>query len=243
MPIRSTFVSLTALALAGGAGAQQPRAAGAATHLMGAVSGQYGPADEALVELLRGSAVVRTARTHSDGRFDFDGVASGEYRLRVRRIGYDPYDNSIQLVGPVDSIRVVLVDGRATRDSIAHADFERRLAAARARPRHWNCNVPSADVHSRAVAAYYEFFSTPGMETLGREYGMPSERDAFLRNFRTVSDARECRRLAEALDRQQGLIDDQLYVFRVGRVYFLPGPDGGMIVDLSGKIIAVFMVG
>ena len=242
MPTRSPFISLMALALADGAGAQQPPA-GAATHLTGVVSGQYGPADEALVELLRGSAVVRTTRTHSDGRFDFDRVASGEYHLHVRRIGYDQYDNPITLVGPVDSVHVVLVDGRARRDSIASADFERRLAGARARPRHWNCNVPSADVHSRALAAYQEFLGTSRTEKFGRDFGMPSARDAFLHDFRAVTDARECRRLAEAVDRQQGLIDDQLYVFRVGRVYFFPGPEGGMIVDRSGKIITFFVVG
>lgn len=132
----------------------------------------------------------------------------------------------------------------AAQDSARRTDADRQVTDVRARPRQWDCRVSNRDVQVAASAAFREFVAgDEGMLKLARAYGMPAKRDAFLRNFRMLEDSRECRRVAEAIDGQFGLVDEQLRVFRVGNVYFLPGfGDGGMVVGLDGKILAVFIV-
>src|SRR5262249_43655325 len=195
---------------------------------------------------MRGTIAVRTASTRRNGEFELDSVPVGEYRLRVLRIGYEAYDRHVAMTGPADSIRIEMLEFGRLRDSLREADYKRRLAAARARPRHWDCRVPSGELRKVAEATYEGFFgSNDAMREAGIEYGMPPERSAFIHDFRVVK-ADECRRLGEAFDRQNGLVQDQLFVFRVGKIYWFPG-DGNhgdpMAVGLDGKIIGVWVVG
>ena len=131
-----------------------------------------------------------------------------------------------------------------TQDSARRVDALRQISDARVGPRRWDCRVSDKDVQVAAFAAFHEFVGgDSSMSKLARAYGMPAKRDAFIRDFRMVDDSRECRRVAEAIDGQFGLVDEQLRVFRIGNVYFLPGfGDGGMVVGLNGKILAVFIV-
>jgi len=131
-----------------------------------------------------------------------------------------------------------------TQDSARRVDVVQPTPESRAGPRRWDCRVSDKEVQVAASAAYREFVGgDSSMSKLARAYGMPAKRDAFLRDFRMLDDARECRRVAEAIDGQFGLVDEQLRVFRIGSVYFLPGfGDGGMVVGLNGKILAVFIV-
>jgi len=119
------------------------------------------------------------------------------------------------------------------------------LAAARARPRHWDCHASNDEVRGAANTAAALFLGDkgPSLEALRREHGIPAARDEFLRDFRAVTGADECRRLAEALDKQIGLVDDRIVVYRIGKVYLLPQyGDGGMLVSLDGRIISVFVI-
>jgi len=131
-----------------------------------------------------------------------------------------------------------------TQDSARRVDALRQVSESRVGPRRWDCRVSDKDVQVAASAAFHEFVGgDASMSKLARAYGMPATRDAFIRDFRVVDDSRECRRVAEAIDGQFGLVDEQLRVFRIGNVYFLPGfGDGGMVVGLNGKILAVFIV-
>lgn len=77
---------------------------------------------------------------------------------------------------------------------------------------------------------------------MARTYAIPSAWTEFRRDWRSITNPAECSRLARALDRGQGLIDDHLRAFRVGRVYFLLDVgDGGMVVTLGGSFIAVYI--
>ena len=131
-----------------------------------------------------------------------------------------------------------------TQGPARRVDALRSVSEPRVGPRRWDCRVSDKDVQVAASAAFREFVGgDSSMSKLARAYGMPGNRDAFLRDFRVVDDTRECRRVAEAIDGQFALVDEQLRVFRIGNVYFLPGfGDGGMVVGLNGKILAVFIV-
>jgi hypothetical protein len=208
------------------------------TRLVGFVNDPYGPARDADVELLREGVVLRRART-TDGRFELHGLPHGAYQLRVRKLGIAPFEGRAVLASPVDTIRVTMGSIRAALDSAAVRERERLLAAARARPRHWNCRTTEAERRSTAESA----FAALTRGDYSKRYAIPADSGAFHRDFRRVVSARECRRLAAALDRDFGLIDDDLVVFRVGRMYFLPGyGSGGMMVGLDGKVIGVFII-
>ncbi|MFL5386820.1 MAG: TonB-dependent receptor domain-containing protein [Longimicrobiaceae bacterium] len=47
----------------------------------------------------RAGGAVRTARTDAEGRYGFSGVAAGEYRLRVQRLGYQAGEVEVRLQG------------------------------------------------------------------------------------------------------------------------------------------------
>jgi hypothetical protein len=208
--------------------------------LRGLVVEPNGPTGGAVVELFRDPELHLVAITPSTGAFEFVPVPAGDYRLRVRRIGLAMAERSIALNGPRDSVRVELRDNSQILDSLRRLDFERRLASARARPRHWDCSVSARDVAFEAQRAY-TLLAPPFEEASSNDYGLPRSREAFRRDFRAIRDRAECRRLAAALDRQIGLPDDTLYVFRVGRIYFLPA-FGDMVVSLDGKVLVVFVV-
>lgn len=232
-----------------GASAQAQTDKPTTTMLHGIVVEESGnPVGDARVELSRDSSVIRRATTNLDGLFSFDSLAIGAYRLRVLRVGYVIADSQLALLGPIDSVRVQLQDPRriqAAKDSLNRIAWAKRLAAARARARHWDCTTSAADLRSIALEAFSRFPGDPtqGMHDAAREYGMPMDSATFLRDFRPVASRAECRRLAESIDRQWGLVDDHLKIFRIGKVYYLPDfGDGGTIVALSGKIIAVYIV-
>jgi hypothetical protein len=177
--------------------------------------------------------------------FEFDDVPTGEYRLRVRKIGLAAHEQQIRVPPAGDSIHIKLRDASVVRDSMRRAEYERQLATARSRPRRWTCRVSARDVRATAPAAFEQLVGsdTEAAADHTREYRVPRMRAAFLRDFRSVSDPKECRRLAEALDRQIGLLSDRLRAFRTGSVYFLPDSgDGGMVVGLDGTILAIFIV-
>ena len=241
---RSILTSAVLLLLSTRAHAQQ-REGSSRARLVGTVTTESGPTAEALVELLRERAVVRTERTRIDGRFGFQGVPIGEYRLRVRKLGLGVYEHPLTLPAPGDSIHVTLRGASAAFDSARRVEYGRRLTAARLRPRHWNCRVSAREVSTQAAATYEQFLGpeAKGLRESAREYRMPSARETFLRDFRGINDPRACRRLGEAIDRQYGLVSDRLRVFRVGQVYFLPDfGDQGMVVGVDGTILAIFIV-
>jgi hypothetical protein len=214
-------------------------------RLVGRVTSGDSPTTDAHVELLRGTVTVRSSRTNAAGEFEFDDVPTGDYRLRIRKIGLAAHEQQIRVPVGGDSIQVMLRAAPVVRDSMLRAEFERQLAIARSRPRRWSCRVSARDVRETAPAAFEQLVGSDAAVSSGnaRKYGVPVTRVAFLRDFRSVRDPHECRRLAEALDRQVGLVKDQLRVFRVGSVYFLPDwGDGGMVVGLDGAIRAIFIV-
>lgn len=214
-------------------------------RLVGKVTSGANPTTDALVELRRGSATVRSGRTSAEGTFEFDDVPVGEYRLRIRKIGLAAHEQQIRVAAGGDSVRIALRDASVVRDSMRQADFERKLAVARSRPRRWTCRVSQRDVRATAPAAFAQLVGDDSAASYenARTYRVPRTRAAFLRDFRGVTDPQECRQLAEALDRQIGLVLDQLRVFRTGSAYFLPDwGDGGMVVGLDGTILAVFIV-
>lgn len=199
----------------------------------------------ASVELFRAATVIRSTRANQDGHFEIDGLLPGEYRLVVRAIGFLADERTLTLSGLVDSVRVLLRDNKTVLDSIRRVEYDRKLAVARARPRRWDCTASDDEVRRAAVAAAALFVDhdNTSMRGLRREHGIPAARENFMRDFRAVTDAGECRRLAEALDRQIGLVDDRIRAFRVGSVYLLPEwGDGGMLVALDGRIISIFVV-
>ena len=97
---------------------------------------------------------TRTGRTDAEGRYRFDGVAEGEYRLRAQRIGYRPTTVYIVLRGAAESrvsvgltvqpVALEPVRARAAArepnpyaaaDGESDADGARRVSAERARQR------------------------------------------------------------------------------------------------------------
>jgi len=155
------------------------------------------------------------------------------------------HEQQIRVPPRGDSIQVTLGDASVVRDSMRRAEYERQVAIARSRPRRWACRVSKREIRAAAPAAFEQLVGSDSAVSSAnaREYGVPRTRAAFLRDFRGVSDPQECRRLAEALDRQIGLVSDRLRVFRTGSMYFLPDWfDGGMVVRLDGTIRAIFVV-
>jgi hypothetical protein len=197
----------------------------------------------AIVELLHTQSMARGMMTRADGRFAFDSIPIGEYELRVRRIGLVGQQRALSITGAADTVRVEL-QSAADVDSLQQAALQRKLADARSRPRRWTCRVSDDDIRTTAAASADRFLGDAYRgSSFFSEMGLPATRAAFLRDFRGVRDTTECRRLLEAIDRQFGLVDDQLRVFRIGRVYFFPDfGDGGMFVGLDGKILGILIV-
>jgi hypothetical protein len=243
MQIRLALATVLLLSSGSRLGAQPVPAL--AARLAGTVTDPYGPAESALVELLRGHVVLRAARAAADRRFEFDSVPHGAYQLRVRKLGLAAHEQPLRVSAPVEQVRVELRHASAIADSIRRAEYERRRALARARRRNWGCGASERSRRADAATAFVFFVGDRGdaLSEQAREYGMATERRAFVRDFRPVSDARECRRLAEAIDRQYGLVNDRFRAYRVGRVYFLPEfGDSGMVVGLDGTILAVYII-
>jgi hypothetical protein len=129
----------------------------------------------------------------------------------------------------------------ASIDSAARAEYRRKLAVARSRPRHWSCNVDSAKYAEAQAKAYETFMERGGVVTKKAvKFGMPRDRSGFYRDFRPLTQD-ECKRLAVAVDREEGLIEDSLVAFRIGRVFWLPELSGGQVANLSGKIVFGFV--
>ena len=244
MPYRLILATLALFAFVVQADAQQAEH-DLRARLVGRVTSGASPTTDALVELLRGTVPVRSGRTGTEGQFEFTDVPIGQYRLRIRKIGLAAHEQQIRVPAGGDSVQVTLRDASVVRDSMQQAEFERKLAIARSRPRRWTCRVSARDVRATAPAAFEQLVgsdSTASAENAS-QYGVPRTREAFLREFLGVSDPEECRRLAEALDRQIGLVSDRLRVFRTDSVYFLPDWfDGGMVVRLDGTILTIFIV-
>jgi hypothetical protein len=254
MPYRRLLSSLALFAFAAPAIAQQsaplssPAVPAVATRLVGQIATSVAPTADAVVELLRAQAVVRSVRTRADGRFEFDHLPTGDYRVRVSREGMNPQEQMVRLAGPADTIRFQVRD-RSTADatqsseSFSSSDSVRRVSA-RGQGRHWDCRVTDHEVHNAAILAYNRFLGAdaPSLADSARAFGLPYTRDGFLNEFRRVSDPTECRRIASAIDKQYGLTDQNLRVFRVGKIYFFPDfGDGGMVVGLDGKVLAIYI--
>jgi hypothetical protein len=151
----------------------------------------------------------------------------------------------VRLAGPADTIRFQLRELAvvASRDSLANGRDAKSVAKS-ALARHWDCRVTDHEVHNAAILAYNRFLGgdAPAMLDSAHVYGIPFTRDGFFNDFRRVTDAGECRRIASAIDKQFGLLEEQLRVFRVGKVYFFPDfGDGGMVVGLDGKVLAIYV--
>ncbi|HWE42882.1 MAG TPA: hypothetical protein VG432_10270 [Gemmatimonadaceae bacterium] len=139
-------------------------------------------------------------------------LPGGAYRRRVRTPGIAPFEGRIDLGSRVDMIRVRMGSIRAALDSVATSERKRLLAAARARPRHWSCRTSEGDRRTTAACA----FGAPSGGDYTKQSAIPTHRDTFFRGFQRIESASECRRLAVALDKECGLVDDDLVVFRVG---------------------------
>lgn len=117
LPLPALLLVLLLAAVPGALAAQEARAAagvvsgtivdaGTALPLADAAVTLEPRESGALPETPRGGGVLRgawTARTDSTGRYRFAGVAEGEYRLRVQRIGYRPSTVELSIRGPAES--------------------------------------------------------------------------------------------------------------------------------------------
>jgi hypothetical protein len=120
--------------------------------------------------------------------------------------------------------------------AVAAREWRHRLAAARARPRHWSCRVNPEQLRAERDKAFRTLVGDDeGAPPDTTAFGLPRRRATFERSFRAIAAAAECRRLAVAIDRAIGLADDTLLIFRIGRVYWLPermalfGRDGTLL--------------
>jgi hypothetical protein len=113
--------------------------------------------------------------------------------------------------------------------------FQKELAAARSRPRRWNCDVPLDTVRAQASAAL-------DLRASMQPYlGIPPDSASFIRSFRGVDPA-ECRRIAEAVDRSYGLVDDKVFAFRIGNAFWFPRLGDGTLTNEAGKILVSYVV-
>lgn len=237
--LRAGYVLSVLLVCAGQAIAQD-----AGSHVLARVVGLVNagmdftgpPLDGALVDLIGADRIVGSTRTGTDGSFSLTEIRAGDYILRIRHIGYVIHRQSIAVRDSVVRLRVLMPSADVARDSLMRMEFRRKLALARGRPRHWNCRVDSAEFRMARAEALQRFFGDGAQPD-----GTPRRRDEFVRGFRQVTQA-ECDRLAVALDREHGLIEDSIVVYRVGDRLWLPAfGENGAIADLSGKILAFFV--
>ena len=76
--------------------------------LAGVVRNESGRAIEQAQVILDSGSVQRELRTDRDGRFRFVGVSSGNHRIRVMRIGFQPRDTTVTVTGAVTGVTISL---------------------------------------------------------------------------------------------------------------------------------------
>jgi len=182
------------------------------------------------------ATILESSWTDTLGLATFNALPFGEIFLRVRRIGYDVQRRVVSIAARNTHFVVEMkpYDPEAWRREAGRI-FQEQLKAARARPRHWYCTVPPDSVHAAALAAV-------GLREGMRPYlGLPPDSASFVNSFRALQPE-ECRGIARAMDRSYGLIDDTLYVFRVGKAFWFPRLGYGILADSTGRILMGFVV-
>jgi Carboxypeptidase regulatory-like domain len=192
-------------------------------------AGSREPVAAADVTLVRDTSVgapARRVRTAIDGRFSFPDLPPGPYRILVRRTGLDPVERGVVV----------------PRDVAMRVDLELTSGSG---ARNWHCRANVEETRKVAKRMFAAFVVTPatGVRSNARAYGLPADSAQFFRQFRPVADRAECHRIAGAIDQQVSLAEDRVIAFQIGKVYYFPEfGDGGMFTDLSGKILAIYIV-
>jgi hypothetical protein len=139
---------------------------------------------------------------------------------------------------------------RATADTVrvereASGDVNaRRAAVTKDRPvgSRWACRATPSELRAQAARTYARLLPDTGeaYREFAAELGIPVSRDAFMQDFRVVTEAADCRRVGASLEREGYPINDGVRAFRVGRVFFVPAVEGGVILRLDGGVIGGF---
>ena len=114
--------------------------------------------------------------------------------------------------------------------------------AAQSRVRRWDCRVTKEELAEAAARAFARLLpdTAEAYREFAAEFEIPTEARAFTREFRVVAEPDRCRTLGEALERQGYALPNRMRAFRIGRVYFVPAVDAGIIVGLDGEVIGGF---
>ena len=201
--------------------------------------------DEASVELFvdTSSAAVRRARSDSAGRFQMTDVAPGDYWLRIRRFGYAGLTRRLRVPSP-DSVIVMLPlyeEMRRREEDQKRQEFQAKLAQARSRPRRWTCERRPELTRQHALewAHMSQAARNPDGDSDLKEWRIPQDFARFIAEFRPITNAAECARIARNLDASYGLIEDHVTVYRIGNVLVLPKLKA--FADTSGKVHSVLV--
>jgi hypothetical protein len=179
---------------------------------------------------------LRIVFADSLGISSFDSVTLGRAFIRIRSIGYLQRMDTVAITGRMQPVSVEMKPSEAMAEREEQSRiFRERLALARSRPRHWNCFSPRDTLRSEALTALH---LRPSMQPY---LGIADDTVAFLHGFRAVEGA-ECVRIAKAVDRRFGLIDDELRVFGIGKTYWFPRLGYGTLTDRYGKVLIRYVV-
>ena len=147
----------------------------------------------------------------------------------------------IALLSPTSALH-----GQARTESrTAGGDVSPPKVTKQARVRRWDCRVTKEELAEAAARAFARLLpdTAEAYREFAAEFEIPTDARAFTREFRVVAEPDRCRALGEALERQGYEVPDKLRAFRVGRVYFVPGIEAGVIVGLDGEVIGGFRAG
>jgi hypothetical protein len=129
-------------------------------------------------------------------------------------------------------------------DHDAAGDVKQRTAVTKdgSTDRRWTCRAAPAELQADAARAYARLLpdTSEAYREFATELGIPVARDMFIRDFSPVTDPADCRRLGASLAREGYPIPDGVRAFRIGRVYFVPGLEGGVLVAQDGGVIGGF---
>jgi iron complex outermembrane receptor protein len=96
-----------------------PSAAQQTASISGLVADQTGAAVAgAKVELVRGSVASGSAVTDGEGRYRFDGIAPGEYRVRVSAAGFEATERRVNVAASASAVADVRLAVQTLKESV-----------------------------------------------------------------------------------------------------------------------------